>query len=66
MKVLKQGLWHSCLPISFLIERDVAADVEGEVACYEYILSYPFAFPGFGYTKSLEAAVCPMPGFNRR
>lgn len=66
IRVLEQDLWHSCLPFNFLIERDVAADLEGKMARYGYILSHPFAFPEFGYTKSLEVAVYAVLGFNRR
>lgn len=60
IRVLKQGLWHSCLPINFLIERDAAADLEGKMSRCGYILNHPFAFPEFGYTKSLEEAAYPM------
>lgn len=47
MGVLKRDLRHSCLPSSFPIEGDAAADVEGKMMGYGCIVNHHLAFPGF-------------------
>lgn len=44
--VLKKDVSHSCLSSNFLVERDVAVDVEGKMTSYGYLVSCHLAFPG--------------------